>query len=234
MLTLLSALKFGSIAATSGTMLLSVAVYAGVFGWRYAAGFVALLLVHELGHYMAARRRGLLVGAPIFIPFVGAHIALKQQPHDVETEAYVAIAGPIVGSFGAFAMYALARGQDNDLFLAVAYAGFFLNLFNLLPLSPLDGGRITAILSPRIWLLGAPLMGVAYLLHPSPIFIVIALSAIPKLRQAWHYDPRSPQNLAYFGVPMGTRIEYMVLYLALIVVLASMTWSVHGMLGGIR
>ena len=87
MLTLLSALKFGSIAATSATMLLSVAVYASVFGWRYAAGFVALLLVHELGHYMAARRRGLSVGAPIFIPFVGAYIALKEQPHDVEAEA---------------------------------------------------------------------------------------------------------------------------------------------------
>ncbi|MBV9738801.1 MAG: site-2 protease family protein [Hyphomicrobiales bacterium] len=234
MLTLLSALKFGKIAATSATMLLSIAVYAGAFGWRYAAGFVALLLIHELGHFFAARRRGLSVGAPIFIPFVGAYIALKEQPHDVETEAYVAIAGPVVGSFGAFIMYALARSENNDLLLAVSYAGFFLNLFNLLPISPLDGGRITAIISPRIWLLGAPLMGAAFFFYPSPIFIVIAFAAVPKLRQAWHYDPRAPANVAYFGVPTQTRVEYTLLYLMLILVLAAMTYSVHGMLGGLR
>jgi Zn-dependent protease len=113
MLTLLSALKFGKAAATGGTMLLSVAIYAAAFGWQYAAGFVGLLLIHELGHYMAARRKGLSVGAPIFIPFVGAYIALKQQPHDAETEAYVAIAGPLVGSFGAFAIYGLGRSLDS-------------------------------------------------------------------------------------------------------------------------
>jgi Zn-dependent protease len=190
-LSLLSFLKFGKIAATSGTMLLSIAVYAVAFGWRYAAGFVALLLVHELGHYVAARQRGLSVGAPIFIPFVGAYIALKDQPHDVETEAYVAIAGPVVGAFGAFAAYFLARFEDSNLLLAISYAGFFLNLFNLLPISPLDGGRITAIVSPRIWLLGAPLMVAAFLYYPSPVFIVIALAAVPKVRQAWHYDPRA-------------------------------------------
>lgn len=122
MLTLLSFLKFGKLAATVGTMLLSVAVYALAFGWRYAAGFIALIFVHELGHYIAARQRGLSVGAPIFIPFVGAYITLKDQPHDVETEAYVAIAGPIVGAFGAFAAYYLARSEDSVLLLAISYA----------------------------------------------------------------------------------------------------------------
>ena len=234
MLTLLSFLKFGKLAATGGTMLLSIAVYALAFGWRYAAGFIALIFVHELGHYIAARQRGLSVGAPIFIPFVGAYITLKDQPHDVETEAYVAIAGPIVGAFGAFAVYYLARSEDSVLLLAISYAGFFLNLFNLLPISPLDGGRITAIVSPRIWLLGAPLMVAAFLYYPSPIFVLIAIAAFPKVRQAWSYDPRSAQNLAYYQVATKTRVEYALLYLTLTLVLAAMTYSVHGLLVGAR
>src|SRR5262245_8185510 len=120
-------------------MLLSVFVYAFIFGWWYAVGFVVLLLVHEMGHYVAARRRGLDVGAPTFIPFVGAWIELKQMPHDAETEAYVGFAGPLVGSLGALACYFLARNYDSDLLLALSYAGFFLNLFNLIPISPFDG-----------------------------------------------------------------------------------------------
>lgn len=232
--TLLSFLKFGKLAATGGTMLLSIAVYALAFGWRYAAGFIALIFVHELGHYIAARQRGLSVGAPIFVPFVGAYITLKDQPHDVETEAYVAIAGPIVGAFGAFAAYYLARSEDSVLLLAISYAGFFLNLFNLLPISPLDGGRITAIVSPRIWLLGAPLMVAAFLCYPSPMFVLIAIAAYPKVRQAWNYDPRSAQNLAYYQVATKTRVEYALLYLTLTLVLAAMTYSVHGLLVGAR
>jgi Zn-dependent protease len=234
MLALLSTLKFGKVAATSATMLLSIAVYASAFGWRYAAGFVALLLIHELGHYVAARRRGLSVGAPIFIPFVGAYIALKEQPHDVETEAYVAIAGPVVGSFGAFAIYGLGRSQDSNLLLAVSYAGFLLNLFNLLPISPLDGGRITAILSPRIWLFGVPLMLAAFFVYPSPVFILIAIAAWPKLKQAWSYDARAPENIAYFSTSRETQVEYVLLYLTLVVVLAAMAYSVHTLLSGAR
>ena len=138
LLWLLSSLKFiklGKLLTTGGTMLVSVVVYAFIWGWRYAAGFVALMFVHEMGHYLAARQRGLAVGAPTFIPFVGAWIQLKQMPHDAETEAYVGLAGPLVGTAGALACYVIARDQQLDWLLAVAYSGFFLNLFNLIPLS---------------------------------------------------------------------------------------------------
>src|SRR5205085_5759582 len=112
-----------------GSMLLSVVVYAFVWGWRYAAGFVLLLFVHEMGHYLAARQRGLAVGAPTFIPFVGARIQLKEMPHDAETEAYVRMAGPLVGSAGALPAYFVARDQQADSLLALAYPRSFLNLF---------------------------------------------------------------------------------------------------------
>jgi Zn-dependent protease len=109
-LLLFSGLKWGKLATSGGSMLLSLVVYATIWGWRFAAGFIALLLAHEMGHYVAARQRGLDVGAPAFIPFVGAWIALKDQPVDVETEAYVAIAGPVVGTIAALAVY-LWRGR---------------------------------------------------------------------------------------------------------------------------
>src|ERR1700728_285959 len=199
-LILFSGLKWGKLATSGGSMLLSLAVYATIWGWRYAAGFIVLLFAHEMGHYIAARQRGLAVGAPMFLPFVGAFIGLKQRPHDVETEAYVAFAGPFVGTLASFACYFYAREVDSRLWLAVSYSGFFLNFLNLLPISPLDGGRITAILSPRVWLVRAPLMLALLLYRPSPALFLIAIVAIPQLKMAWNFDPKAPENAAYYNV----------------------------------
>ena len=93
---------------SGGTMILSVFAYSLLFGWRYAAGFVGLIFVHEMGHYIAAKKRHLNVGLPAFIPFVGAWIQLKEQPMDAETEAFVGIAGPMLGSTAAFVCYLVA------------------------------------------------------------------------------------------------------------------------------
>jgi Zn-dependent protease len=230
-LLLFSFLKFGKLLTTGGTMLLSVAVYAMIFGWPYAAGFVALLFVHELGHYIAAKQRGLNVGAPTFIPFVGAWIQLKEQPKSVETEAYIAAAGPFLGTLGAFACYFLAREMDSRLLLAVSYSGFFLNLFNLLPLSPLDGGRITAIISPRVWLVGAPLLVALALWRPSPMLILVAILALPHVMAAWRHDPKKAATAAYYSAPLSEKLEYGALYLGMTALLAIMTYEVHEMLG---
>jgi len=229
-LLLVSGLKWGKLATSGGSMLLSLVVYATIWGWRYAAGFIALLFAHEMGHYVAARQRGLDVGAPAFIPFVGAWIALKDQPVDVETEAYVAIAGPVVGTAAALAVYLWARSEDSGLLLAIAYSGLFLNLFNLLPISPLDGGRVTAALSPRIWFLGVPVLLALVLYRPSPMLVIVAILAAPQLMKAWRYDPNAPENVAYYGVPLQTKLEYGAAYLSLAALLAIMTYDVHEML----
>jgi len=230
---LLSSLKWGKLATTGSTMLLSLVVYATIWGWLYAAGFIALLFAHEMGHFVAARQCGLKVGAPTFIPFVGAWIILKDQPVDVRTEAYVAMAGPVVGTVSAVAVYLWGRWTGSTVLLAIAYAGLFLNLFNLLPISPLDGGRITAIISPRIWLIGAPMMIAMLFYRPSPVLAIIAVMAFPQLIKAWKYDPKAPENLAYYGVPLQAKLEYGGLYLALTAYLCIMTFEVHEMLGGI-
>ena len=223
-------LKFGKVAATSATMLLSLVVYAQIWGWRFAAGFLGLLLMHELGHTIAAWQRGLSTRAPVFIPFVGAMIAVTDRPRDVETEAYVAIGGPFLGTLATLGVYGLALAYSSDLMLAVAYSGFFLNLVNLLPVSPLDGGRITAIVTPRIWLIGAPLMIALMVYQPSPAFILIAFIAAPQLVKAWRYDPNDPENAAYYGVPTRTKVGYGMFYLALAAGLGLMTYNVHEML----
>ena len=138
----------------AGSMLISIAAYALFWGWQFAIGFVLLLLVHELGHVLEAKREGLPVSAPMFIPFLGAVIMLKELPDNAWNEAKIAIAGPILGGLGAAAVWGLGEYYDSELLVALAFTGFFLNLFNLAPISPLDGGRIVAAIHPALWIVG--------------------------------------------------------------------------------
>lgn len=225
---LLAAGKMGKLLLTCGTMLLSIVAYSWVYGWRYAVGFVALILVHEMGHYVAARQRGLNVGAPTFIPFVGAWIELKELPHDVETEAYIGFAGPLAGTLASVACYYFARNSGSDLMLAVAYSGCMINLINLIPVSPLDGGRITAIISPKVWLAGVPLLAALFFYHPSPMLILVAVLAYPQIKEAIWGDPAKAAG--YYDVPRESRINYGVMYLVLVAFLAMMSYSIHEML----
>lgn len=232
LLLVFSGLKFSKVLLSGGTMLISLVVYAFIFGWRYAAGFIVLLFVHEMGHYIAARQRGLPVGLPTFIPFLGAWIELKGMPHDAETEAYVGLGGPLLGSVGALACYFAARDMAPDTLwlLAVAYSGFFLNLFNLIPLSPLDGGRITAVLSPRLWLLGVPILLGLFWYDPNPMLLIIALLAAPQVLRAWRFRPGDPAHGGYYQASTRTRLGYGAVYLGLLGFLAVMTHDVHQML----
>jgi len=231
LLLFFTAAKFGKILLTVGSMALSIWAYSLIFGWPYAVGFVLLIFVHEMGHYVAARQKGLQVGAPTFIPFVGAWVALKDTPMNVETEAYVAFAGPLVGTLGAIACYFLGRHFDSRLLLALAYSGLFLNLFNLIPLSPFDGGRITAILSPRVWLFGAPILLGLFLWRPSPLLVVMAVLSAPQVMKAFRYDPAAPENAAYYSATVASRLTYAAFYLGLAGFLAVMSYDVHEMLG---
>ena len=232
LLLLLSGAKLGKLLTTGGTMLISVVVYAFVFGWKYAVGFVALLFVHEAGHYVAARRRGLDVGAPTFIPFLGAWIAMKDLPHDAETEAYVGLGGPLLGTVGAMVVWLMAQSWQLPWLLAVAYSGFFLNLFNLIPLSPFDGGRITAVLTPRVWLLGVPVLGALFWYRPSPMLLIIAVLAAPQVWKALTYRRDSAEAQTYYAVGASVRWRYGLIYVVLTAFLALATFEVHEQLRG--
>jgi Zn-dependent protease len=229
LLLLLSAGKLGKAALTGGTMLLSMAAYAFVFGWWYAVGFVLLIFGHEMGHYVAAKQRGLDVGAPTFIPFVGAWIQLKDQPMNVETEAYVGIAGPVAGTIAAVGCYYAAEYFDSPLLLALAYSGFMINLFNLIPLSPLDGGRITAIISPKVWWLGVPILIALFVSNQSPMLLLIAILAAPQLLSTFR-NTEDPAYARYYETPAATRYSYAAYYLGLTAFLSIMSYQLHQIL----
>jgi Zn-dependent protease len=155
---LLGALKFGALLQTFSTLALSATLYSRYYGWRLAVGFVLLILVHEYGHGIAAKIMGLRVGAPIFIPFFGAVIALKEQPRSTWVDAVVGYGGPLAGTVGGACVLAagrwLGRTQTGGLLVALAWMTFTLNLFNLIPVFKLDGDRITQPFRPWFWIPG--------------------------------------------------------------------------------
>src|ERR1039457_1504461 len=202
---------------TGGTMLLSVWAYALAWGWMFAVGFVLLIFVHECGHLLVARRFGLKVGAPVFIPFMGALIALKDAPKDAWMEAWVGIGGPLLGTAGAIVCEGLFVISGNPLFHALAFTGFFLNLFNLAPIGFLDGGRIVTALSPWLWLVGAAVMLALLVMHPNFLIGLILIVSLPRL---WSlFRKKSEAERRYYEVTPGRRLAMAVMYFGLIVFL---------------
>src|SRR5690349_20625947 len=180
------------ILTTSGSMLVSVAAYALIWGWKFALGFVVLLFVHEMGHVIQLRREGVPASAPLFIPFLGAFVGMKKMPDDAAAEARVGLAGPVLGSIGCLVPLAIWQATGSELFQALAFTGFFLNLFNLLPVLPLDGGRAMAALSPWMWLVGFALLVAATIAFPNPIMVLILLLGGMELWRRWR-ERSSPE-----------------------------------------
>jgi Zn-dependent protease len=219
LLLLLPKLK---ILTTSGTMLVSMAAYALFWGFPFAAGFVVLLLIHEMGHVIQLRREGVKATAPIFIPFLGAAVGMKEMPRDALAEARVGLAGPVLGTLGAAIPAAIGFATGEDFWLALAFVGFFLNLFNLMPVLPLDGGRAMAAMAPWMWFAGFAGMVVAAFVWPNPILILILLLGGLETWRRWRARKSAdPGEQRYYEVPPRKRLAVAAVYLGLIVVLAA-------------
>ena len=205
--------------STSATMLVSIAAYALIWGWKFAVGFVLLLLVHEMGHVYQLRREGIEASAPMFIPFLGAVVAAKSLGDDAAAEARVGLAGPVLGSLATLVPLGIWLATGEPYWQALAYVGFFLNLFNLLPVLPLDGGRAMAALSPWVWFAGYALLVVMTFVFPNPILILILLLGG---YETWkRFKARNtPEGQAYHRVPARTRVAVAVVYIGLAVALA--------------
>jgi Zn-dependent protease len=207
------------VVTTSLSMVVSIGAYSLLWGWKFALGFVALLFVHEAGHALEAKRQGLPVSAPVFIPFLGAAILLKENPQNAWREAQIALAGPIVGSLGAAAVWWYGEATDNNLLIAVAFTGFFLNLFNLLPIVPLDGGRAVAALHPAFWLVGLVGLAALTVVAPNPILILILVVSAMELWSRWRTRD-TPEARTYYSIPPWQRVAVAVVYLGLAAALA--------------
>ena len=206
--------------ASTGTILVSLAAYALLWGWSFAAGFIALLFVHEMGHVIALRREGLKASAPMFIPFMGAVIAARSLGRNALAEARVGLAGPILGSLGAAACVLVWQATGNDLWRALAFTGFFLNLFNLLPVVPLDGGRAMAAMAPWMWFAGLLAMVPLAILFPNPIILLILVFAGIETYKRWKLRRSgSIEQQAYYRVRPRDRALIAGVYLGLIALL---------------
>lgn len=204
---------------TSGSMLVSVAAYQLIFGWAFAVGLVLLLLVHEMGHVFQLRREGIKASAPMFIPFLGAVISAKSMGDDAAAEARVGLAGPILGSLAALVPLGIWLATGSDFWRALAYLGFLLNLFNLLPILPLDGGRAMAALSPYLWFAGFAGLIALFFFLPNPILLIILLLGGMESWRRWK-GRKEPEAQAFHAVPRRTRVLVAVTYLALAAALA--------------
>jgi Zn-dependent protease len=203
------------------TMLLSVGAYATMWGWKFAFGFVLLLFVHELGHAIAMRRLGIPAGAPVFIPFVGAVIAMRGMPRNAWVEAIVGIGGPLLGTLGAAVCLAVGIATGHLFWFGLASTGFMLNLFNMIPVSPLDGGRIVGVVSRWLWVVGYAIGIAVFLLTFSPILALILITGIFQFSKTWKVKSLNPD---YYDVTPGKRLSMGAAYFGLIAFMAVGMW----------
>jgi Zn-dependent protease len=208
-------LKF-KVVTTGASMLVSIAAYAWIWGLPFAVGFVILIFVHEIGHVIELRRQGVPASAPLFIPFLGAVIGMKELPDDAWKEARVALAGPILGSIGAAAFWVAGEVSGSELLVALAFVGFFLNLFNLIPIVPLDGGRAAAALHPALWFIGLVLMVGLVVVSFNPLLLLIVVLGGLDLWRRWR---ERGQAADYYRLPTWQRATVGVVYLGLAAIL---------------
>jgi Zn-dependent protease len=208
---------------TIGSMLISIAVYSSRMGWKLALGFITLLMIHESGHLLAARYYGARMSVPIFIPYIGAIIDMKEPMRNAWEEAVFGISGPLLGTLGACLCWITAGITGSFYFAELALFGFFLNLFNLIPLGFLDGGHVAVVLTRWLWIPGYLMMGAfAWYVH-SPVVIISLVVMLPMVLSLFRKKPHK-DNL-YDRVRLGKRFAMGAIYLALVSFLAcSMSW----------
>ncbi len=213
--------------ATAGSMLVSLAAYAAIWGWQFGAGVVFLLLLHELGHYLQLKFEGIQPKALVFVPFLGAYVSSEASGRSPETHARVALAGPILGSLAAIPLVVLYHTTGNDLWRALAFFGFFINLFNLIPFGPLDGGQATEALRPAAWIAALVVAVLVAAIVPSTVAVLLIVATAYKL-YASHRDRKAGKAAPRFGElsPRG-RLLAAAAYIGLIAVLAVATNATH-------
>ena len=226
-------LKFGLAGITA---LISVGVYAFFLGWPFAIGLVLLLFIHEMGHALVMKLKGIPMGGLIFVPMLGAAVTMRRMPQNARDEAEVGIAGPIAGTLAASACLLLAQMHTSAqaLWASLAYFGFFMNLFNLIPIVPFDGGRVLAAIDRRIWILG--FVGLlafevwSWLQGNFSVWLLFFIIMAATQLFTRGMVPNTPQAKAYYNVPVGTRIILSLAYFGLAAVLVLGMSISHGLI----
>src|SRR3954447_12115762 len=199
---------------TASSMLISVAAYALIWGFRFAFGFVALLFVHEMGHYIQLRREGVKPSGMLFIPFLGAAVGTRSLGGNALAEARVGLAGPILGTLGCLVLVPFAITQDSDFLRALAFTGLFLNLINLVPVVPFDGGRAMAAMTPAAWFFGFAMMVAFFVFFPNPVLVIFLLLGGMETWRRWKTRRSGAEgNADYYKVAPWHRFWVGVVYI---------------------
>lgn len=227
--------KFGLAGITA---LASIAVYSFFLGWRFAIGLVVLLFIHEMGHALVMKLKGIPVGNLIFIPMLGAAVSMRQMPQNARDEAEVGIAGPVAGAIAASICFLFAKMPFADpIWAPLAYFGFFMNLFNLIPIVPFDGGRVLAAIDRRVWIIGfIALLGFQIWSWINGNFSIwLILFVFLAASQLWSRGATANtlQGKAYYDVPVSTRIILSLLYFGLAAVLYLGMIASHNLMVGV-
>jgi Zn-dependent protease len=162
-------------AVAGGSMLVSVIAYTTKAPWQLAIGFVVITLIHEIGHAVAIRMKGLRAGVMVFIPFVGGAVTLKDQPRTAYDDAMIGLAGPVAGTMASLVALQVYKWNGQTLWLVIAGGGFLLNLVNLLPIGMLDGGRISAAITKWMWVLGGGMLLYKVIKQPNLLLVLVVL-----------------------------------------------------------
>jgi Zn-dependent protease len=214
----------GQFAIAGGSMALSIAAYA-VFLREYPfaliLGFVLIILIHEIGHAVVIRAKGLRAGVMVFIPFIGGAVTLKDQPHSAYDDAQIGLAGPIFGTAASLVVLQLYKWLHEPLYLAIAAAGFGLNLINLIPIGMLDGGRISGAVTKWMWVAGGGFLIYKVVRQPNPLMLLILLLAA---FQVYASIVREKSDKAFYDVTLGQRAGIAAAYFILVVFLGHQTY----------
>jgi Zn-dependent protease len=223
-------LKFGTVGFSA---LLTVVLYSVRFGWQFALLFVGLIFMHEMGHVVAVKVKGMPVHGMLFIPFFGAAVTWSGAKN-VKDEAEVALAGPLAGGIGAAfcLLFVLVFQWEPAMWLSLAYLGFLLNLINLAPVWPLDGGRVFEAINRRVWIVGlVVLLGLQVWFwlqgNPSLWLLLLLVMAVPRL---FGQKP-DPAKAAYYEISLSTRLTITALYFGLVILLFLALMFTHSLLG---
>ena len=221
-LVFLSKFKTLLLFASKAKFLLSFALffgmYAGFYGWRFGLGFSVSILLHEMGHYIAAKRRGLKVDLPVFFPGLGAYVRWYSQGISLEDLSGIALAGPFVGLIVAAAFgltsHLLHEPPSRGLFSALAHFTALLNLLNLIPVLGLDGAQATYALNRTQRLLVAATALIFFgLLGASQgiIYLPIALCMFYRVFTRDYPEEPSTRTLIHFMLLLFTlgALEYL-------------------------
>jgi Zn-dependent protease len=190
------------------SMLISLGTYALIFGWKFAAALIYLMFVHEMGHAYAAKRMKLPVSPAIFIPFMGAVIGLKEMPKNAKDEGYLAYMGPLFGLLSFLPAIPMYLYTHEPFWALLIILGAMINLFNLIPITPLDGGRIAAGISTKLWGLGIILLLAYSVMHVSFIgFFIVVIGSMEwyklfKKQKTLNSDKREVQQLEMLVVQL--------------------------------